>query len=474
VSTIEILMRMAQAARIFRGSDGRNYASIQVAGHVECHALTSKGFRHWFTRLVRDALGRLPAPPLLMAAIESLDAQAEIDGETEPVFLRVGGNKEETSYFLDLRDSGWRAVEIRADGWQVVERPGVNMRRSAGQFPLPNPMHGGSIELLRKYVNVEDHDWPLLIGWMTAALRPVGPYCVLAVSGEHGSAKSTLADVCRGLIDPSSSRPRGLPKEERDLMVSACHNWVMLYDNITTLPSWFSDAACRLSTGGAYAPRKNFTDDEEFVLSAERPLILSGVENFVRKGDLADRSIFLHLPIISGRQRRGDRAFWADFNRDAPILLGALLDAVSAGIRLWPEVQLPELSRMADTERWGEAVARGLGWAPGTFVMAYKGNRDSASADVLEDSTLAVAIIFQLSRHGAFRGTPTTLLDRLCAGLNRSAAGRQWPKTPSDLSRMLGRLAPQLRTVGVNVEFVRERTQRLITITGTDRPSRTA
>jgi hypothetical protein len=58
---------------------------------------------------------------------------------------------------------------------------------------LPLPRWDSSIDLLRKYVNVSAADFPLLIGWMTAALRPFGPYPILVLSGEQGSAKSTAS-----------------------------------------------------------------------------------------------------------------------------------------------------------------------------------------------------------------------------------------------------------------------------------------
>ena len=83
------------------------------------------------------------------------------------------------------------------------------------------PAHDGSLELLKKYINIEDSDWPLFIGWLTAALRPIGPHPILVVIAEQGAAKSTTIQVCRRLIDPSSSPVRYQPVEIRDLMVAA-------------------------------------------------------------------------------------------------------------------------------------------------------------------------------------------------------------------------------------------------------------
>jgi hypothetical protein len=91
----------------------------------------------------------------------------------------------------------------------------------------------------------------------------------------------------------------------------------------------------------------------------------------VDRADLGDRSYHLHLPRISRSTRRTEEAFWADFDRDCPFILGGLLDAASVGMRMLPQVHLSALSRMADAERWGEAVARGLGWALTVSIPKY-------------------------------------------------------------------------------------------------------
>jgi hypothetical protein len=44
-------------------------------------------------------------------------------------------------------------------------------------------------------------------------------------------------------------------------------------------------------------------------------------------------------------------------------------------------------------ELWEEAVSRGLGAAPGTFLSLYEANRRSASESELEDSSVAQAIL---------------------------------------------------------------------------------
>ena len=274
------------------------------------------------------------------------------------------GDGNVSTYFLDLGDPSGRAIQIRVDGWTVVDRPDVHFRRPAGLLPLPLPSRDGSIDLLRPYVNLANGDFRLLVAWLTAALRPVGPYPILAIHGEQGSAKSTLARILRLLIDPQSSPLLLQPKSTRDLMATAVNGWLLAYDNISAIPNWLSDSLCQLVFGGGFAARALFSNDDRSDIHAQRPVILNGIEEFVRRGDLTDRTVFLHLPPILPTARRAEDEFWSSFHADYPRILGGVLDAVVGGLRVLPSVSLPELPRMADYAKWGEAVGQGLGWAP--------------------------------------------------------------------------------------------------------------
>src|SRR5262249_53634379 len=129
-------------------------------------------------------------------------------------------------------------------------------------------------------------------------------------------------------------------KEPRDLMIAASNSWIVAMDNLSAMWNWLSDALCRLSTGGAFATRTLYSNDEETFLDAMRPAILTGITDFVSRGDLIDRSLFLHLPVIPEENRRLERELWPDFDRQAPRLLGALLDAVAGGLRILPQIKL--------------------------------------------------------------------------------------------------------------------------------------
>jgi hypothetical protein len=102
----------------------------------------------------------------------------------------------------------------------------------------------------------------LVVAWLLAALRGRGPYPLLALSGEQGSAKTVLSIMLRALIDPNVAPVRALPREERELMIAANNGYLLAFDNLSGLPACLSDALCRVTSGGSFAVRRLYTDDD--------------------------------------------------------------------------------------------------------------------------------------------------------------------------------------------------------------------
>ena len=121
-------------------------------------------------------------------------------------------------------------------------------------------------------------------------------------------------------------------------------------------PSWLSDALCRLASGGSFAVRQLYTDDEEVLFQAARPILLNGIEDVISRPDLGDRAIFLTLTPIGEAQRRPEAELWREFEIARPRILGALLDAVVHGLRALGGVELDRLPRMADFALWASGL----------------------------------------------------------------------------------------------------------------------
>ncbi len=460
---IETMLKIVSCVQLSRGADGQTFARVPIQDRFEFYEVRSAAFRNWLVDAYFDQCKEPPSKLAISRVIAVLEARAHFRGTIPPAHIRVASASD--VFYLDLADLEGRAVEIRSSGWKVVHQLGVHFRRPAGLLPLPVPVSGGTINLLRPYVNLGELDFRLFVAWLTAAIRPAGPYPPLVLYGEQGSAKTTLARIARLLVDPHCTPLLGEPASTRDLMVTALNNRVLAFDNLGNLPGWLSDCFCRLATGGGHAGRSLVTDNQVAYVQAERPIILNGIDEFVKRGDLIDRSVFLHLSPIHPSDRRMESELWSSFQFDYPRILGSVLDAVVLGMRILPSVELPEVSRMADFAYWGEAVGRGLGWPEQSFRSAYARNRRAATDSSIDDSAVAEALFRLVPSSLKWSGSTTELHRQLTAGVGKTIAlSGRWPKHVSRFSGEVRRLAPQLRERGLAISFSRSRDQRLITL----------
>jgi hypothetical protein len=448
-SQAALLVELAESVELFTTPGGEPYGRVRVNEHWETWPLRSRGFRQWLARGFYISQGKTAHSQAMQDALSTIEGMALYDGDEAEVYTRVGADGDEL--YLDLADELWQAVRVSREGWEVVGEPAVRFRRSAGMLPLPVPAAGGDLEQLREELNVTDDDWRLLVGWLIGALRARGPYPVLCLHGEQGSAKSTTASMLRALVDPNQAMLRSEPRESRDLMVSAQNSWVLAYDNVSKLPYWLSDGLCRLATGGGYATRMLYTDSEEVIFSAQRPIMLTGIEDVATRGDLLDRAIVCYLPRITNY--RAEDELWQRFSEVRPALLGRLLDAVACALRHEHEVRLDRTPRMADFGIWVTAAEPELGWEQGSFLISYDHKRGETHELALESSPIAQAVR-DLVEHKEFCGTATELLEKLnlIAGEERTRRF-DWPKSPTKLSGALRRIAPNLRPFGIDIEF---------------------
>jgi hypothetical protein len=432
---------------------GDCFATIPVAGHRENWSLAAKTFRRWLSARSYEQTGLAPGGQALEDTIRVLEARAWTGPERVPC-LRVG--EADGRAYLDLVDAVWRAVEIDGNGWRIVDRSPVAFVRSGQIRPLPEPEPGYGVEELRRFVNVErDEDFALLVAWLVAALRADGPYPILTFAGEQGTGKSTLSRLVRSLVDPNAAPIRAVPKDDRDLVVGAVNSHVIALDNLSSVPSWLSDALCRLATGGGFASRMLHTDREESVMQAVRPIILNGIPSLTDRPDLASRAVTVRLRPIAETERRTEAEFWSDWSTTAPRVLGALLDGFSTGLRRLPSVKLDRLPRMADFARFATACEPGLGFEPGSFMAAYAANLADTTETTFEADPVAVAIrdMILADYPTGWNGSATELL----AVLNLRTAEntkklKLWPATASSLGNRVDRIAPVLRSQGFSVD----------------------
>lgn len=454
-SQAETLLGLAYATgiKLWGTPEGEPYATLAVDGHREHHRLATRTARDWLTRLFFRDQGRPPSAQALQDALGVLRGEALWGGEERHEAYVRHATCEGTIY-IDLGDPQWRAIEIDRDGWRVVPNPAVRFRRPRGLLPLPEPSRNGDLNALRDLLNVGDEAWVLVCGWLVGAMAPNGPYPVLALHGEQGAAKSTAARLLRSLTDPNAAPLRSEPRDERDLAIAASNGWIVALDNLSRLSNSLSDALCRLATGGGFATRELYSDAEEVLFSATRPAIVTGITEVATRGDLLDRSILISLDPIPETNRLTEAELERRWREIGPIALGGLLDATATALRRLPDTHLDRLPRLADHARWVTAAESALDWENGTYLNVYGSARAKAVEQALDDSPLTEPIR-ALARE-SWQGSASELLIVLnTRSDDLIVRGRAWPRSTRGLSSALKRLAPDLRRVGIEVEWSR-------------------
>ena len=466
------LVELAKDAELFHTPEGDAYATFVVGEHRETWQVKTKGFRRWLQRKYHETHQAAANSQAVQDALGVLEGRALFDGPEIAVATRLADF--EGAVYLDLADVNWRVVRIAANGWQILNESPVRFRRSKGMLPLPAPVRDGNLADLRPFLNVaSDGDWCLRVGWLVGALRPQGPYPVLVLHGEQGSAKSTAQKVLRRLIDPNIADLRAEPRDERDLFIAATNGWIVGFDNLSRLPAWLSDAICRIATGSGMGTREMYSDAEETLFAVCRPVLFNGIEELATHGDLLDRSIVQYQPVISGDQRRSEAAFWRDFDNARPGILGSLLDAVAVAMDRLPTTRLSSLPRMADFATWIVAAEPALGWETGTFLKQYESNREAANDLPLEASPIVQPLRKLLDKHAKWEGSATELLKELSRFADEATCQlKTWPRTGRTLSNALRRLTPNLRADGIAVSFPpKTKSMRPIHLEQSDNPS---
>jgi len=446
------LLDIARGAELFRTPFGDTYATFKTPqGQGHTCAIDSQEFRAWLTYEYWRREQKAPRKEELSAAINAAHGLARFEGEERPAYTRLAAH--EGRFYLDLCDRERRVIEIDGERWQIIsaEDAPVRFRRPKGMLPLPEPASGGDVQLLRRFVNLSsDEDFILLLAWLAAALRGDGiKFPVLSITGEQGSAKSTISVMLRALIDPNVAPLRNSVRNQWDATLAANNSWFVVFNNLSELPQWLSDTLCCIADGIGFAARTHHSMTEETLFQAARPIILNGITEIATRADLLDRAVHLHLPAILREKRQDDAILFSEFERARPLILGGLLNGVCAAIRNLPDVKLAKLPRMADFAKWATAAESGLGLDKGAFMLAYGRNRNAASAAVLDASPVAPALLNYVRAQGTVTISYQELLTALTAQFSEGKPPSDFPKSTNKLAAELKRCAPHLRAAGL-------------------------
>ena len=212
-SQASTLMELALSqCELFHDPEGECYASFRARHpggfHRETHKLKSKGFRLWLHHAFFRRTSSAPNSTSMATAISTIEAHARFDGPERRVFVRIAAFDDKT--YVDLCDDRWRAIEVDASSWRVVNEPSVRFRRSPGMLALPEPEHGDrkdGLAKLKALLRIRDEEeFVVVVSCLLAARRGRGPFPVLKLTGEFRGDKD---DDCESVA--LAHRPQLFP-----------------------------------------------------------------------------------------------------------------------------------------------------------------------------------------------------------------------------------------------------------------------
>jgi hypothetical protein len=279
-SPTEKLLRLAkeQCEELFVDLYVEPYAAVKIREHLETLNLNHTRFRNWICKEYYEQEGRhsVPNSESITNALNILKANAEFDGNSKELHLRVayGDTKEEetgtvrtirTTIFYDLTNKDWEAVKISPEGWTIEKSPVIFRRHNAQPQVYPSKENSpGIFDRFMNILNVKGEETKLLLKcYIIASFFPEFDKPILMLHGDPGGAKSTLQELVKTLVDPSSVLTFALPRDVNELVQQLDHNHVAFYDNVSKIPYWISDQFCRASTGAGSSKRRLFTDDDD-------------------------------------------------------------------------------------------------------------------------------------------------------------------------------------------------------------------
>ena len=232
-------------------------------------------------------------------------------------------------------------------------------------------------------------------------------------------------------------------------MVIARSRHLLAFDNVSSIDPELKDAICRLATGSGHAARKLYSDNETIVWSASRPIILNSIETLLVADDLSDRAIGVTLPHIPEHQRIREADLMRDFERVRFEILGALLDAASCALEMPPPSRDSRLPRMADFAHFAASACSAWGDTYDGFLECLRANRRDAIERGLDVDPLAQTIAILLTNRQSWQGTALQLLNDLHKHAPSKFVLEALPQKARGLGGQLRRLAPALRSTGI-------------------------
>jgi hypothetical protein len=448
---------------LFKDQHDIAHAVIQIKNHFEIAQIESGRFKRYLSRLYYDNEHQVIKSESITNVVHVIQAKAEYEGPIIPLALRVTWDSR-GNILYDLTNEIWQYVRISRDGWNIVnnETPNPIFCRYK-QIAQITPQRNYEPDIFDRFLQLTNlknyNDRILLKVYIITLFVPEIPHVINVLHGGQGSAKSTLQNFIKLLVDPAKPKLLTVYGDVKEFIQQLAHNYVAYYDNLKKAPGWLSDEACKAVTGVGSTKRKLYSDDDDIVYEYMRCLGFSGINAALTEPDALDRSIMTELMRIKPEDRKDEKVIMSQFLELRPRLLGYIFDILVKALQIKDSIILHDLPRMADSALWGEAIARAMGYKELEFLNAYYENIGKQNTEAIENHPLGQVIVRYITDYEICEGSASEVLDKLeiyAIEKNVKTDHRLWPKAANSLTRRLNQISSNLLDgPGIDVQITR-------------------
>jgi hypothetical protein len=455
--------------------------------YFEIVQLRSSHFKSYVAHLMYDTDHKVINSEALSSALNVLEYKAT-HGVQVTLYNRVAPDPQGNGIWLDTANKLNQAYHITKEGWKLVDSTDIPLlfKRFEHQKALANAQPNGDAWKILNYLNIRKEPVKvseentsltveqqkeqeekiayikrkrlLLMVQIASYILPNIAHPISALYGPAGTYKSSSQKYVRGIFDASSVPLLSYPKDETALIQQLEHHWMPIYDNLSSLPQWFSNALCRAVTGEGQEVRQLYTDNGVIIREFRRCPMINGINLPAQQGDLLDRTIpHETIPEVN---RKTEAELNTAYENDRGEILGGFLDATVKALNLIDAVKPKKLFRLADFTIWGCALAEALGGTSEEFIKAYDDVLMFQNEETVHASAVATAFIEYCSkdvRKDDFTDSPSNVfsgVENRARQLNINTKQRSWPKTPQSFSRELNKARAAIAAAGWEYEVI--------------------
>jgi hypothetical protein len=299
----DIMYDIAYADFFFNQSDkGEPFITSKSGPSHIAIPFSELGF--YLLREYKDRLKQVAAPKELKAALATIEADCAKAGKAI-LGLRTVTSPSTGSVWIDLGRADGQVVRLTEDNWELHDTPDwdVFFKRTSVIKELPIPTACavtdtfGRLQGIRRFANIPDAQWPLVVGWMVTHMIPDEDHLTPLVFflGGSQSGKTTISVLTRYITEGILDKGTDSGAREGDLQLTMSKERIKTLNNISSISPEMSDLLCQVYEGYKITGRKMYTQDEEATLEINCSVIANGVTVGGMKPDLKTRVMVMDI-----------------------------------------------------------------------------------------------------------------------------------------------------------------------------------